>query len=115
MREFQTSSYARFSAALLAETIVEGRRHDLQEVLARYLQFNGQTSSYDLRNDMLWGAGQMADFVGTERKTMYGWIETGRFPHSRLGKGAISARKSIILCHMFTQELAALRGFSLKE
>jgi hypothetical protein len=109
------SAYARFSAALIAETLVENRRHELEEVLARYLQFHGMTSAYDLSNDMLWGAGAMADFVGTNRKRMFNWIETGRFPHAKLGNGGVSARKSIVLCHIFTQELASLKGMSLRE
>lgn len=109
------SPYAKFSAALLAETLVQNRQHELEEVLARYLQFNGMTSAYDLRNDMLWGAGAMADFVGTNRKRMFNWIETGRFPHTKLGAGGVSARKTIVLCHIFTQELASLKGISLRE
>jgi len=109
------SAYARFSAALLTETLVENRRHELESILARYLQFHGMTDDYQLRDDWLWGAGEMADFVGVKTKRMFGWVETGRFPHVRLGNGSISARKSIIHCYVLAQELATLKGISLRE
>src|ERR1043166_509270 len=100
------SPYATFSAALLTETLLENKRHDLEEVLARYLELHGLTDSYQLRDDMVWGVAALAELVGVTPKRMFGWIENGRFPHCRPGGTAsVAGRRSMIHCYLFTQEL----------
>lgn len=115
MTSASVSPYAKFSAALLAETILEDKQPDLVDVLARYLEIHGFASEYQLKADLLWGADATADFIGAKTKTVFTWVEGGRFPHAKLGNGGICARKSIIICYIFCQELAALRGQKMKR
>ena len=110
------SAVAQFSATLIAETLIAGRRPDLVELLARYLEHDGMNAEYELRKDMLWGVVEIAEFVGVTRKRMFGWIENGRFPHCRPGGTAsIAGRRSVIHCYLFAQELASMKGISLRK
>jgi hypothetical protein len=109
------SHYAKFAAALLADTLIENRRHELESILARYLQLHGMTEDYQLHDDLLWGAVQIAAFLGVKPKRVFGWIESGRFPHVHMGNGSISARKSVIHCYVMAQELASIKGISLRH
>jgi len=109
------SPYAKLTATLVAETLLADREPDLIAVLTRYIELHGFTSIEHLKDDMLWGAEAIAAFLGRNAKTVFLWVESGRFPCSRLGKNGIAARKSIIVCWMLTQELMALRGAERKS
>jgi hypothetical protein len=108
-------AYAKYAARLLTESLIDGRHPDFEQVLARYLEAFGVTADYQLREDWLWGAVEIADFVGVSPRRVFGWVENGKFPHVKMGNGGIAARKTIILAYVFAQELASMRGISLKS
>jgi hypothetical protein len=102
--------YAKLTATLLAETLLEDSDTDFVTVFTRYIAALGFTSLDNFKDDLLWGADAVAAFLGRSPRTVFLWVETGRFPYSKLGKGGIVARKSVILCWLLAQELKNMRG-----
>jgi len=62
------SSYAKFAAALITETLVENRRHELEAVLARYLEFHGMTSEVPATRRLALGCSRNGCVRGRENK-----------------------------------------------
>ena len=106
----RASPYAKLTAELLAETLIEGTEPDFVGVFTQYIAMLGITSLDNLKDDMLWGADAVAAFLGRSPRTVFLWVETGRFPYSKLGKGGIVARKSVLACWILAQELKHMRA-----
>jgi len=62
-----------------------------------------RTLDDELKNDILKGADEIADFLGEDRRAIYHAINKGSIPTFRIGQN-IRARKSTLLAWIAAQE-----------
>jgi hypothetical protein len=57
-----------------------------------------------LADDLLWGAAEIAKFIGKDRQQVYHLLRLNAIPHRKLSARTIIARKSELRSHMRQQD-----------
>jgi hypothetical protein len=105
-------SFARFMAPLLGHALVRNPDKEFIRVLAEYMEYKGYRNETNLGPSLV-GAKAIAKAWNRLRRTVYGWVQEGRWPFYHDPSGAICIRTGILDCWVFGQEIAHMRGLTV--